>query len=440
MTVYWYYGNKTITSESSHHFLSEHGEILIIDNAQKSDSGLYQCQVKNEIGSATGSINLKILDEFDPELPKWIWILAVGLGAILVTSLIWLVVFCKTRMSDPHGLSDIGTGSTPLNEIPGPMERHLQDNQKYHQIQQSQNNRFEEMSSSVTMTSSSEKSQGQYRSKTPTFGPSGPSGLNGQMRSNGYYPYSPYLSYNPMPYGVPSPYPPQYSPYINPYLQFTQPLLPAVSVPGLQTPTQYLNPSEDDSKPKPSGSGFGPDPPGTPTRNPSANYQAPYRAPVIPIVPTNVGRARTLPDLDARSSGTGHGHPGHPGPANMENGFGQVMLPPLIPQSPHAHASFLPPTFATPTHFAPGYSRGIPLHDDTDLIRSAPGPDRRRGRRSEGNHLTRKLLFKSNLENQRLAAEHQNLRRNDVGESTKVQIADESGIVNRVLGPAETSQ
>ena len=127
----------------------------------------------------------------------------------------------------------------------------------------------------------------------------------------------------------------------------------------------------------------------------------------------------------------------------MENGFGQVMLPPLIPQPPHfnAHASFLPPTFATPTHFAPGYSRGIPLHDDTDLIRSAPGPDRRRGRRSEGNHLTRKLLFKSNLENQRLAAEH-NPRKNEkgVGESAKVQIADESGIVNRVLGPAETSQ
>ena len=411
--------------------------------------------MKNEIGSATGSINLKILDEsqIEAELPKWIWILAVGLGAILVTSLIWLVVFCKTRMSDPHGLSDIGTGSTPLNEIPSPMERHLQDNQKYHQIQQSQNNRFEEMSSSVTMTSSSEKSQGLYRSKTPTngqpFGPSGPnglSGLNGHARSNGYYPYSPYLSYNPMPYGVPSPYPPQYSPYINPYLQMAhQPLLPAVSVPGLQTPTQFLNPQEDDSKPK-SGSGFGPDPPGTPTRNPTANYQAPYRAPVIPIVPTNVGRARTLPDLDARSTGTGHG-PSRPGPANMENGFSQVMLPPLIPQSPHlnAHASFLPPTFATPTHFAPGYSRGVPLHDDTDLIRSAPGPDRRRGRRSEGNHLTRKLLFKSNLENQRLAAEHNNLRnsekmKNGVGESAKVQIADESGIVNRVLGPAETSQ
>ena len=454
VTVFWYYGNKTITSESSHHFLSEHGEILIIDNAQKSDSGLYQCQVKNEIGSATGSINLKILDEsqFESELPKWIWILAVGLGAILVTSLIWLVVFCKTRMSDPHGLSDIGTGSTPLNEIPSPMERHLNDNQKYHQIQQSQNNRFEEMSSSVTMTSSSEKSQGLYRAKTPTsghpFGPSGPAGLNGPTRhsSNGYYPYnSPYLSYNPMPYGVPSPYPPQYSPYINPYLQLAhQPLLPAVSVPGLQTPTHFLNPHEDESKSKSGaggGSGFGPDPPGTPTRNPT-NYQAPYRAPVIPIVPTNVGRARTLPDLDARSSGTGHG-PGHPGPANMENGFGQVMLPPLIPQPPHfnAHASFLPPSFATPTHFAPGYSRGIPLHDDTDLIRSAPGPDRRRGRRSEGNHLTRKLLFKSNLENQRLAAEH-NPRKNEkgVGESAKVQIADESGIVNRVLGPAETSQ
>merc|ERR1719476_523892 len=219
-----------------------------------------------------------------------------------------------------------------------------------------------------------------------------------------------------MPYGVPNAYPPQYSPYINPYLQFShQPLLPAVSVPGLQTPTHFLNPHEDESKPKSragGGSGFGPDPPGTPTRN-QVNYQAPYRAPVIPIVPANVG-----------------------------NGFGQVMLPPVIPQ-PHCNAQvpFLPTAFATPTHFAPGYSRGILLHDDTDLIRSAPGPDRRRGRRSEGNHLTRKLLFKSNLENQRLAAEH-NPRKNEkgVGESVKVQIADESGIVNRVLGPAETSQ
>ena len=26
-------------------------------------------------------------------------------------------------------------------------------------------------------------------------------------------------------------------------------------------------------------------------------------------------------------------------------------------------------------HFAPRYSSGVPLHDDTDLIRSAPGPE-----------------------------------------------------------------
>ena len=78
-------------------------------------------------------------------------------------------------------------------------------------------------------------------------------------------------------------------------------------------------------------------PPGTPTRNPVANYQAPYRAAVIPIVTTNVGRARTLPDLDARWTGTGHG-PSCLGPANMGNGFGQVMLPPLILQSPHLNA------------------------------------------------------------------------------------------------------
>ena len=87
-----------------------------------------------------------------------------------------------------ESLSDIGTESTPLNEIPSQMER-----QKYHQIQQSQNNRFEEMSSSVTMTSSSEKSQGLYRSKTPIngqpFGPSGLNGLNGHARSNGSYSY-----------------------------------------------------------------------------------------------------------------------------------------------------------------------------------------------------------------------------------------------------------
>ena len=173
------------------------------------------------------------------------------------------------------------------------------------------------MSSSVTMTSSSEKSQGLYRSKTPTngqpFGPSGPnglSGLNGHARSNGYYPYSPYLSYNPMQYGVPT-------------WNFQVHIHQNIHLISIYTFNWRIN-LYYRSRSRLKIKNGQPDPPGTPMRNLAANYQAPYRAAVIPIVTT-------------RSTGTGHG-PSRPGPANMENGFGQVISPPLIPQSPHLNA------------------------------------------------------------------------------------------------------
>ena len=80
---------------------------------------------------------MEIVSEYsDDDMPYWVWIVGVAFSAILVTSLIWLVVFCRTRSRRSN--SDLGTEETTL---PMPLERHLLDNQKHHQRMAAMNNR-----------------------------------------------------------------------------------------------------------------------------------------------------------------------------------------------------------------------------------------------------------------------------------------------------------
>ena len=245
-----------------------------------------------------------------------------------------------------------------------------------------------------------------------------------------------------------------------------------------------------------SGGGFGPEP-----KQKSTETSLPYRAPMFPL--SSAPRAHTLPELDTRSAVSG----GMSGKCSIQNTSPWIAPPPLIMPSaaialmqPHLTATHgLPLETLTPYRY-PGMqlpyvtsNAARRFGDDTDLVRPAPGPDRRRGRRSEGGALiSRRLFSEARSEHQRLRKQHKSAQSQEslvateepsIGTATpksskrttnsnkksgnasrkscassglaaesvallqhepnpridngRIQIAHDDGIVNRVLGPAE---
>ena len=384
VAVTWYYNEREINSTSLRHFLtvnkSQMGvhHLLIINEASDEDDGLYQCRVHNSVGSATGSIDLAIVatsenhSAIDEAIPIWIWVVTSIISTFLISSIIWLVIFCRAlvlrkRQNQSNGDSDLGTGST---NIPSPMERHLADNRTYH-VNKKLDSRLDE-AMKATPVSSIETGDSQTTEST------------GQpLLNNPYMPYqvgpfhqNPYLSYNPFPFHHPSPHhhhhhphmmPP--SPYMHPYYQmqmspYCMPVSPMIGQADKPLPA-------DNAKPK---RGFGPE------------SDLPYRAPAMPLMApiTLASRALTLPELDCANH-------------NRRATFG-----------------------------------GAPLfHYNDDTGSEAPGPSRRNQRRTtrRSEALTSRRLFDSG-----------NKGSNEkVLDQTGAKIADDDGIVNRLLGPVETT-
>lgn len=124
LSTEWYFNNSLLAPSGRHNFVDD-GSILVISSTEIGDAGYYQCRIFNDLGQTTVITKLGVTPSgFLSEAPVWLWISAVAILAILMTSLIWLGVFCYSRR---HQDSEFGTNSTNL---PMPLERHLEDQQK----------------------------------------------------------------------------------------------------------------------------------------------------------------------------------------------------------------------------------------------------------------------------------------------------------------------
>ena len=352
VSVTWYYNEREINSTSLRHFLtvnkSQTGihHLLIINEASEADDGLYQCRVHNSVGSATGSIDLKVIESseksIDETIPIWIWVVTSIISTFLISSIIWLVIFCRAMVIRKRNQSDSDLGTDETN-IPSPMERHLADNRTYHKnkkLDSRMEDSIKTPASSIETADSADSAAHQPL-------------LNPYLSSYQMGPYhqSPYLSYNPFPYPSPQIIP---SPYIHPHFYQMSPYLP-------QSPLVSQTPKRERAK------GFGPERTKTEAELP---YQPPSMNPPMSVA----DRAFTLPELD----------------------FGGAR-----------RATFGGPVFQYAGSEAPGPSRRKP-----------------RIRRSDAGGLNRRVLF-----------DKESRFRDD----QNPKIADDDGIVNRVLGPVETT-
>ena len=360
--VKWYFNNSELV-ESDRHFFTENEHVLVIDSARDSDSGLYQCKIYNELGSASGVTKLVVGPEGDGapgEMPYWVWIIGVAVGAIFVTSLVWLVVFCRTRVRRGEN-SDLGTEETNLQS--NLLERHLNDNQKHAQRLQAFNSRAQgdiirnyERSTPMTASSQSEKdtllaggaqtpnSAKFFQKPVPDFG----SMYHQLHQQQMAYSYSPY-----------------HQGHLTPQFGHSPFLLP-------QTP----------------------------------KFEMPYRPPFMAAGPAVwTPRAATMPDLDEK--------------------YQEQPPPPRFP--PMDHSFRFPPTPTRSVHNFPHF-----MKCDMDLVQtSAPGPDRnrRKGRRSE----PAKLNFAPTTP---IKVPPMTPKRS---QKPQVKLKDDEGIVQRLLGPIEST-
>ena len=226
--VKWYF-NSTVLNITDRHFFTEEENMLVIDSVTAKDTGVYQCKIGNKHGSVIGVTKMEIVTEYsDDEMPYWVWIVGVAFSAILVTSLIWLVVFCRTRSRRSN--SDLGTEETTL---PMPLERHLLDNQKHHQrMAAMSNNRQNDIlrcNLSTPMTASSasendkllENSAPMFQKPIPDFTGSMYHQLHQPMYGSPYG-GSPYLpQFNPSPIFLPQNGPKIEMPYRPPFMTGT---------------------------------------------------------------------------------------------------------------------------------------------------------------------------------------------------------------------------
>lgn len=247
---------------------------------------------------------------------------------------------------------------------------------------------------------------------------------------------------------MPSPYHPQhYSPYINPFVPPHMPLLQtAQSMTGFGANSDRKETKNPNETPKRGSNktgaalndGFGPSKVNGPadTAGVDQGGYIPYRAPSFVPQMASVSRAQTLPDLDDCHV-----------KSNKNSAKGGIYnAPPLMPlPSPYLSSPYVatpqPPLYSPYLYHPPVF------RDDTEIVRGpAPGPDRhsRRGRRSEGGHLLRKQLFhpepheKAKTDGQLVL--HGDSSHSQQKKKNSVQIADDDGIVNRLLGPVDNSQ
>ena len=378
VSVTWYFKNDEIEKSPRHHF-TDNGHVLVIESSVESDSGLYQCKIYNSAGSATGVTQLKIAEKthLDEQLPSWVWIVGVATSAILLTSLAWLCFFCFTRKRQSD--SELGTGSTNL---PLPLERHLADNQKATQRLLAQqnlmmNSRSNEVLRSTPMTASSQSENDRLLGTNGSQTPTHSMFQNPMSHMGKPVPdFRMYHQVNP--HGYPS-----FNPYAPPPAQ-------PVHMFGY---SPYLIPQPQNSK-----------------------IEMPYYPPFMGGQNARSGngvhmwtpRAATMPDLDKNYQNT-------PTQNNPNNASEAAFFPP-------------PMGFQTPTRSTQNvpYFTNLELDLANQPKSAAPGPDRarRKARRSEPAHL--------HLQN--------TPRRGPEPPRTPIaKVKDDSGIVQRLLGPLESS-
>ena len=374
--VMWYF-NNTMLNITKRHFFTEEENVLVIDSTRERDSGLYQCKIYNSLGSASGVTKLEVLSQsqMTGEMPYWVWIVGVAFSAIFLTSLIWLVVFCRTRTRRGH--SDLGTDETNL---PLPLERHLMDNQKHAQ-------RMAAMSHSRQ----NDLMRHNYDRETPMTASSSERDtlLDGSRTPNSIPPQIPQF-HKPIP-NFGSMYHQLHQPMYSPYAPY----------PGLhpQFNSPFVIP-----------------------QNPNSKVEMPYRPPFMngPGPPMWTPRAQTMPDLDNnyqhqqqhhQQQHKQHQHHPHIAPPRFPHmGGGVPSVPHIFPQTP-----------TRSVHNFPNFFKG---DLDLNFQSSAPGPDRsrRKARRSEPAHSLHQFTPTKSTRN-----------------APTAKLKDDDGIVQRLLGPIETT-
>lgn len=97
----WTKDGHQIEGISDRYYFAADEQLLVIMDSQARDTGVYECEIWNELGSETGRMQLTVIAQNKlappPQFDSLSIIIIIAVGCILGTSIIWLVIIYHTK-------------------------------------------------------------------------------------------------------------------------------------------------------------------------------------------------------------------------------------------------------------------------------------------------------------------------------------------------------